>query len=81
MRPKSVTRLPIRASCDVLSVLIRLGVTASSRSSVHVCLGRRHMATGIFHSSVCVDVNILTGITSSCSAYPSARNLQNSSNC
>ena len=51
MRPISVTRSPIRAGCDVLSILIGLGGTAS-RSSVSVCLGRRRIGTGIFYSSV-----------------------------
>ena len=81
MRPKSVTRSPIRTGYDVLSVLIKLGGTTSGRSSVHMCLGRRRMTTGIFYSSMCVDFNILTGITSSCSAYSAARNLQSTSNC
>ncbi|KAL5345827.1 phenylalanyl-tRNA synthetase alpha subunit, mitochondrial [Pseudogymnoascus australis] len=44
MRPNLVTRLPMRAGCDVLSVFIGLRGTASS-SSVHVCLGRRRIAT------------------------------------
>ncbi|KFZ15298.1 hypothetical protein V501_02761 [Pseudogymnoascus sp. VKM F-4519 (FW-2642)] len=44
MRPTSVTRSPIRAGSDVLSILIGLGATAS-RSSANVCLGRRRIAT------------------------------------